>query len=181
MRGRLAARPPSMERAVLTPSAATVSRPIVEELYAEALVLADDVRAAFSAGAVGPELEDIADGGIEGPGREREASIRLALSSEGLKTTTRMMHVLAWLLNQRAFHSGELSEGQVLLSGTLPADCAAEPRALALLEPQLRALIERSVQLHGRIARLDQAWRGGDAASPANSLRERLERSLGDF
>lgn len=66
-----------------------LSRPIIEALYTEALVLADEVRAVFAAGTREPVAGE-------------DAFVRLALSTEGLKTTTRMMHVLAWLLNQRA-------------------------------------------------------------------------------
>ncbi|WP_368737004.1 DUF1465 family protein, partial [Janibacter hoylei] len=67
--------------------------------------------------------------GIREPEIGENSNVRLALSTEGLKTTTRMMHILAWLLNQRAYFSGELSEGQVRRNGTLPPDREADPRA----------------------------------------------------
>lgn len=70
-----------------------LSRQIIEALYTEALILADDVRAVFAAGTREPVAGE-------------DAYMRLALSAEGLKTTTRMMHVLAWLLNQRALFKG---------------------------------------------------------------------------
>ncbi len=147
-----------------------LSRPIVEALYNEALVLADDVRAAF----VGSIEDDRASG------KPRDAMERLALSSEGLKTTTRMMHVLAWLLNQRAFFSGELSERQVRLHGSLPADREAEEAQLALLDPETRALILETEALHRRIARLDTAWRQGfEMASPVRAFQARIGREFG--
>ena len=146
-----------------------LSRPIVEALYSEALMLADDVRAVFALGAREPE-----------PGENMRA--RLALSTEGLKTTTRMMHILAWLLNQRAYFSGELSENQVRRHSALPADRRADPEALAALEPETRALIAETEKLHGRIARLDEAWRGGfEMASPARAIHSRLQRRLDDL
>ncbi|MEM6266755.1 MAG: DUF1465 family protein [Pseudomonadota bacterium] len=147
----------------------SLSRPIIEALYNEALVLADDVRAVFALGAKEPvESED--------------AVVRLALSTEGLKTTTRMMHVLAWLLNQRAFFSGELSEQQVRQHGALPEDRAADPRQLEQLEPETCELIEDTVRLHRRIARLDQAWRQNfEMNSPARAFQGRLERRLSDL
>jgi regulator of CtrA degradation len=92
------------------------------------------------------------------------------------------MHILAWLLNQRAFFSGELSEQQVRLHGTLPADRPADEKALAVLEPATRDLIAESEQLHKRIARLDAAWRSGfEMASPARAIHSRLERRLSDL
>ena len=146
-----------------------LSRPIIEALYTEALVLADDVRAVFASGTGEPEASE-------------ESMVRLALSTEGLKTTTRMMHVLAWLLNQRAFFTGELSENQVRRHGTLPADRPTDPKSLELLEPETCELIAETERLHGRIARLDDAWRSGfEMASPARAIHSRLERRLGDI
>lgn len=146
-----------------------LSRPIIEALYSEALVLADDVRAVFALGTREPETGE-------------DPTLRLALSTEGLKTTTRMMHVLAWLLNQRAFFSGELSETQVRAHGTLPADRRADPRALEVLEPATCDLIAETERLHERIARLDEAWRCGfEMASPARAIHSRLQRRLEDL
>lgn len=146
-----------------------LSRPIIEALYTEALVLADDVRAVFALGTQEPDIG-------------AQTDTRLALSSEGLKTTTRMMHVLAWLLNQRAFFSGELSAQQVRDYGTLPPDREADPRALDLLEPETCELIAETERLHRRIARLDEAWRTGfEMASPVRAFHGRIERRLSDL
>ncbi len=148
-----------------------LSRPIIEALYEEALVLADEIRAVFALGVHEAEGDDLYD-----------ANARLALSTEGLKTTTRIMHVLAWLLNQRAFFSGELSETQVRRHGALPPNRPSDAKALAMLNPGTRELIGESERLHDRVARLDEAWRSGfEAASPAHALTQRIERSLRDF
>lgn len=144
-----------------------LSRPIIEALYTEALVLADEVRAVFAVGTREPVIGE-------------DAFVRLALSTEGLKTTTRMMHVLAWLLNQRALFSGELSESSVRLHGALPPDRGSDPRQLALLEPETRALIAETERLHQRIARLDEAWRQHfEMTSPARAFQERIGREFG--
>ncbi len=144
-----------------------LSRPIVEALYTEALVLADEVRAVFAAG-------------VREPLTEEDAFVRLALSTEGLKTTTRMMHVLAWLLNQRALFSGDLSESQVRLHGALPPDRVADETQLALLEPETRELIADTERLHRRIARLDEAWRQHlEASSPVRAFQDRIGREFG--
>jgi len=145
-----------------------INKPIIEALYCEALVLADEVRAAF----------DLAP-----PRCAEEDMVRIALSCEGLRTTTRMMHVLAWLLNHRAYFAGELSEFQLRRHGVLPPDRAADPEQLAQLEPETRALIGETEALHGRIARLDGAWREKFHVQPVtvHGLRERLGRALGSL
>ncbi len=144
-----------------------LSRPIIEALYTEALVLADEVRAVFTAGTREPLIAE-------------DAFVRLALSTEGLKTTTRMMHVLAWLLNQRALFSGDLSESQVRLHGALPPDRGSDAKQLALLEPETRELIAETERLHQRIARLDEAWRQHfEMASPVRAFQDRIGREFG--
>lgn len=144
-----------------------LSRPIIEALYTEALILADDVRAVLAAGTREPVAGE-------------DAFVRLALSTEGLKTTTRMMHVLAWLLNQRALFSGELSENQMRLHGALPPDRASDAGQLALLEPETRELIADTQRLHQRIARLDEAWRQHfETTSPVRAFQDRIGRELG--
>ena len=151
----------------------SLSRPIIEALYNEALVLADEVRAVFALGVngrVGPSGEDI---------HPSDDQTRLALSSEGLKATTRMMHVLAWLLNQRAFLAGEMTEVQLRKHGNLPPDRAPRAADVGLLELATRELIEDTVQLHSRIARLDSAWREDFMLRPnVHMMRDRLDRSL---
>ena len=149
------------------PTPTDLSKPIIEALYCEALVLADEVRAAF-------DLSPSRGG--------EEDFVRIALSCEGLRTTTRMMHVLAWLLNHRAYFAGELSEFQLRRHGVLPPDRAADPDQLARLEPETRALIRETETMHARIARLDKAWRERFVVELAVlGMRERLGRSLSSF
>ena len=144
-----------------------LSEPIIESLFCEALVLADEVRAAFD---LTPRPYDADDD-----------LVRIALSIEGLRTTTRMMHLLAWLLNHRAYFAGDLSEFQLRRHGTLPPDRPSDPEQLALLEPATRELIAESEAFHRRVARLDEAWRDRFEVRPAAvlRLRERLGRALG--
>jgi len=145
-----------------------INQPIIEVLYCEALVLADDVRQVFDLANLPNEMDEAAD------------LTRLALSVEGLRTTTRVMHVLAWLLNQRAYFSGELSEFQLRRHSTLPADRPAEEANLIRMEKPTRELIRETEQLHARISRLDSAWRDRFEMRPAavHRLQERLGRSL---
>lgn len=144
-----------------------ISEEIVEDLYAEALVLADDVRAVFDLrlGAESTGSDDL---------------LRVALSIEGLRTTTRVMHVLAWLLNQRAFYSGELSETQLRRHGALPQERTSDPDNIAMLEPETQALIRESEELHARVARLDHAWRkrDDDEDAPVRALQGRIAKAF---
>src|SRR6186713_1198033 len=126
---------------------ADLSPTIVEALYYEALSLADEVREAFDlSGRLTAASED-------------EDLARVALSCEALRTTTRMMHGIAWLLNQRAYFAGELSEFQLRRHGRLPpAQPDASPEQLALLGSELLDLTERTRLFYARIGRLDSAW-----------------------
>lgn len=144
---------------------ATINPRIIEGLYCEALVLSDEVRAAF----------DLS--GRMNQASEEEDLARVALSCEALRTTTRMMHAIAWLLNHRAYMKGELSEFQLRRHGRLAADFpGSEPDRLALLEPRIRALIATTEQFYARLVRIDSGWRQRDPHAPSAiaRLRERL-------
>lgn len=146
-----------------------ISRPIIEALYSEALVLADEVRSAF-------DFSNLTAGELG-----RDGDYRLALSVEGLRTTTRIMHVLAWLLNQRAYLSGDMTAQQVRRHGTLPEDRPAEEELTRRLRPSMQAIIAETEYLHGRVARLDEAWREGfdSPALPIHRMHDRLRQEVG--
>ncbi|MFN2099856.1 DUF1465 family protein [Altererythrobacter sp. MF3-039] len=147
-----------------------ISEPIIEALYSEALVMADEVRARF-------DLAPVEDGVVQSD------SEKLAHSVEGLRTTTRMMQILAWLLNQRAYFSGDLSETQLRRHGKLPDDREADAEQVALLEVETQELIRQTEQMHSRIARLDDAWRSGFEVNipTVRQLRGRLEEAVGSL
>lgn len=152
---------PAMQRT------ADLNRKIVEDVYCEALMLADEARSVF-------DLTPVRDDS------DRGDQARLALSVEGLRTTTRIMHVLAWLLNHRAFYAGELSEFQLRRHSKLPPDRPSEPENLKLLEPETHRLVIQSRTMHQRIARLDAQWRERYEMQPAAvlRLRERLDHEI---
>jgi regulator of CtrA degradation len=148
---------------------ADLSPTIVETLYGEALALADEVRAAFD---LSGRLTIVC---------ENEDLARIALSCEALRTTTRMMHAIAWLLNQRAYFAGELSEFQLRRHGRLPPAQPETPREhLDVLGPRLNELIERTRRFYARVERLDHAWRTRFEMEPAaiQRLRERLGQAV---
>lgn len=138
----------------------TIKRQVIEELYEEALILADEARAVF----------DLRERGTVDPN-----NISLALSVEGLKTTTRVMHLLAWLLNQRSFLDGELTQGQLSRCGQLPSDRIADPANMEKLLPETRALIRDTERLHARVARIEtELAEKAEEASPVLQLQGRI-------
>ncbi|MBS0255777.1 MAG: DUF1465 family protein [Proteobacteria bacterium] len=145
---------------------ANINPRIIEGLYCEALVLSDEVRAAFD---LSSRAED--------PGLDEDAA-RIALSCEALRTTTRMMHAIAWLLNHRAYLAGELSEFQLRRHGRLAPDFPmADPERLRLLGHDIRELIAATEQFYARLLRLDRGWRDREPGAPA--ALERLRARLG--
>ena len=142
---------------------------IVEGLYCEALVLSDEVRAAFDL-----------SGRIEQTGSDEDAA-RIALSCEALRTTTRMMHAVAWLLNHRAYFMGELSEFQLRRYGRLPPDFPEADRdRMAMIQPDTRDLIRATEVFYARLLRIDRSWRETPSGSPTalDRLRARLGQAV---
>ena len=141
---------------------------IVEELYCEANVLADEVRTFFAPAA--SEMMPV------------DHPLRRALECEGLKTTTRVMHVLAWLLNQRAFLAGELSDLQWERHTQLPPDRAPCAELMDLLDLPTQSLVAETQRLHARVARLDREYRarrggGGPPGAPwIDTIHQHLDR-----
>ena len=138
-------------------------RRLVDSLHVEAMLLADEARSYFDEiGRAEREALDPLD--------------RVGFSCESLKVTTRLMHVIAWLLTQRAVDAGELRPRDALHpSRRLGEPPVSDPAAVTVLPFRARALIEASADLHRRVARLDLAQEG-DAAndSPVRSMQERL-------
>ena len=146
----------------------TIQEQVVEELYAHALELADEARAVF----------DLRDAALL---TETSDRWRIAMSIEGLRTTTRVMHVLAWLLNQRAYYAGELSKLQLLRDGALGEDRPSDPHNLALFQSGTQALIRASQYLHARVRRLDDEQRRTAAhnADAVHSMHGRIAKAFG--
>lgn len=140
-----------------------LNRRLIDSLYVEAMLLADEARAYFDeAGRVERETLD--------------PLIRVSFSCESLKVTTRLMHVIAWLLTQRAVQVGELRPRDALdPSRRLGVALVTDDALLAILPNRARTLIGSSIDLHRRVARFDLAQ--GDSTpsdSPALSMQRRL-------
>ena len=150
----------------MMPEPSSINPHIVEALYCDALVLSDEVRGAFTLSA-----RDHDTGG------EDADLVRIAMSSEGLRTTTRMMHAIAWLLNLRAYFMGELSETQLRRHSRLSGDLlGSDPEQAAMLEPDVRELIAETQHLYQRLLRLDSGWRRHEPGLPG--AIERLHRTF---
>lgn len=191
---------------------------LVQSLYGDALILADEARSWFDRARSESESIEVGDSGadlasahpprspffpmhtpalalvgdpdsvssnalasdpdsiVHWPGRRDQAS-RIALSCESLRLTTRLMHVIAWLLFQRAITAGEVDASAALLSDNRlgeapPVDHAA---IAALPTPAIR-LIEASERLYARAAQLERALITEQAAPrpPVHGMLERL-------
>ena len=139
---------------------------LVDSLYTEAMLLADEARAYFDE--------------IGRADRDSLAPVdRVSFSCESLKVTTRLMHVIAWLLTHKAIASGEIREEESRLESRRLGDTAAtHPDAIEGMPPGARSIIESSIDLYARVARIDHDMIEGDARSPALGLIRRLERAL---
>ena len=144
-------------------TASRMQRRLIDTLYVDAMILADEARSYFDES--GRLERDVLD-----------PLGRVAFSCESLKVTTRLMHVIAWLLTQRAVDIGELHLSEALdPSRRLGPAPVSEAVAIAAMPRQARVLIASSVELHRRVSRLDQAQAGDIAPiSPARSMLERL-------
>ncbi len=144
-----------------------LAKRLIDGYYLEAMLLADEVRGYFDE--VGREARD-----------ELTPMDRVLFSCESLKVTTRLMHVIAWLLTQRAVEGGELSaEGARDPSRRLGESLETDDDTLARLPADARHFIRASSDLHRRVAQFEA---GLDcqvpAASPARHLHDRLKRAF---
>jgi regulator of CtrA degradation len=141
---------------------------LVASLYTEAMLLADEARSYFDLnGRTDRDSLDPID--------------RVGFSCESLKVTTRLMHVIAWLLTQRAVEAGELSRSQARRPARRLGDAPDSDEVLLAKLPEAAvALIHASRDLYARVKRLDDVGvqTAEPQASPARSLMSRLERSF---
>lgn len=140
---------------------------LIDSLYTEAMLLADEARSYF---------DDI--------GRDERATLepfaRVGFACESLKVTTRIMHIVAWLLTQRAIESGEIPtrEGR-RPDRRLGHAQDTDPAVVEQLPEGARRLINASADLYARVKRIDEGSFEADVPqSPARALMGRLERGL---
>jgi regulator of CtrA degradation len=142
---------------------------LIDSLYTEAMLLADEARSYF-----------------DDAGRDERATLeplaRVGFACESLKVTTRIMHIVAWLLTQRAIEAGELpGRGGVHRPDRRLGNAQdSDPAVVESLPPAAQRLVIASTDLYARVKRLDDGGLEAEAPqSPARALMGRLERGLG--
>ena len=157
----------AMDESDLSGPQARITSRLIDSLYTEAMLLADEARSYF-----------------DDAGRDDRASLdpfaRVGFACESLKVTTRIMHIVAWLLTQRAIESGEIP----LLDGRRPERRLghaqdSDPAVVTQLPQAAQRLINASADLYARIKRIDEGSLEIEVVqSPARALMGRLERGL---
>lgn len=138
---------------------------LVDSLYTEAMLLADEARSYFD----------------EAGRAEREALApfeRVNFSCESLKVTTRLMHVIAWLLTRKAIAAGEIREDPGNDSRRLGYAADSERDTFERLPAPAITLIEASIDLYERIAKIDRDMYEPRELSPALGLIRKIERAF---
>lgn len=140
---------------------------LIESLYTEAMVLADEARTYFDQ-----------DGRDERS--QLDPFVRVGFACESLKVTTRIMHIVAWLLTQRAVESGEIAPGGARRPERRLGHAGESDAAVVVqLPPAAQRLVQASTELYARVKRLDEDSAGDQpVSSPARALMGRLERDL---
>ena len=150
-----------------SPDSARITPRLIDSLYTEAMVLADEARAYF-----------------DEEGRDERQQLdpfaRVGFACESLKVTTRIMHIVAWLLTQKAVETGEIRSAD----GGRPERRLghandSDPLVVDQLPDSARRLITSSVDLYARVKRLDEGQVAVEPVqSPARALMGRLERDF---
>jgi regulator of CtrA degradation len=138
---------------------------LLDSLYTEAMVLADEARSYFDrdqmAGNLSPEIS-------------------VAFSCESLKVTTRLMHSIAWLLNQKAIRAGELSQFDADSDGRdLGYAPASDSFQVGRFPGDAQSLIAASEDLYFRLQRFSSKMRDQSViTSEPLMMMERIRASF---
>ena len=140
---------------------------LIDSLYTEAMLLADEARSYF-------------DDAGRGERSNLEPFARVGFACESLKVTTRIMHIVAWLLTQRAIESGEIPNREGRRPDRRLGHAQESDQAVvSQLPPAAQKLINSSADLYARVQRLDEgSFEAEVPQSPARALMGRLERGL---
>lgn len=138
---------------------------LLESLYTEAMILADEARSYFDRDQMTVNLSP---------------EISVAFSCESLKVTTRLMHSIAWLLNQKALLAGEISQYDSLTDARdLGYSPASDSFQVERFPEEARTLITASEDLYFRLQRLSQKMRSAEMPVPEPlAMIERLRASF---
>jgi len=139
---------------------------LIDSLYVEAMLLADEARAYFDSSGRDDRLA-------------LDPRLRIGFACESLKVTTRLMQIVAWLMTRRAIAAGELARAQGASGERRLGDAPeSDDDILPRLPEAALALIRSSQDLYDRVRRIDDGAAPESQPSPARSLMSRLQRSL---
>jgi regulator of CtrA degradation len=138
---------------------------LLDSLYTEAMLLADEARSYFDRDQLSGNLSP---------------EISVAFSCESLKVTTRLMHSIAWLLNQKALRAGELSQfdadSDARDLGYAPA---SDGYQVERFPQEAQSLIALSEDLYFRLQRFNSRMRDQKVAMPEPlAMMERIRASF---
>ena len=146
---------------------ARITPRLIDSLYTEAMILADEARAYF-----------------DESGRDDRQSLepfaRVGFACESLKVTTRIMHIVAWLLTQKAVETGEIRSADGRRPERRLGHANESDEAVVEQLPEAaQRMINASIDLYQRVKRLDEGQLVDEPAqSPARALMGRLERDF---
>lgn len=152
----------------MSKSEALMTPKLLDALYTEAMVLADEARSYFESGRFHDEVMN------------GDSALSVAFSCESLKVTTRLMHCIAWLLNQKALHGGELSDGEAWNHDRQLGYAAASDRPMVKRFPEeARHIVTGSEELFERLQRLSaRLERRHDDESAVHDMLQRIQNSF---
>lgn len=140
-----------------------LSKRAVETLYVEALLLADEARLTMQ----------IADADR----RDMSPVLRTMLSVEQLRISTRLMHIVAWLMSRRALADGEISQKEAdhpsRALGEMPA---SDPSVIDQMPDDVQIMIHASIELAARAEALESSGNSVQRLGPARDLQRRLTK-----
>src|SRR5215218_5779268 len=125
----------AMDDSINPQAEARITSRLIDTLYTEAMLLADEARSYFDDAGRDDRLT-------------LEPFMRVSFACESLKVTTRIMHIVAWLLTQRAIETGEIpgNEGR-RPERRLGHAQESDAETVANLPPSAQRLIESSSEL----------------------------------
>src|SRR4051794_14743572 len=134
----------AMDESDLPQPQVRITSRLVDSLYTEAMLLADEARAYF---------DDV--------GRDERSTLhpfaRVGFACESLKVTTRIMHIVAWLLTQRAIESGEIPMRDGRRAERRLGHAQDSDEAVVVQLPEsAQKLINASADLYARVKRIDE-------------------------
>jgi regulator of CtrA degradation len=148
-------------------SEALITPKLLDSLYTESMVLADEARSYFESGRFDEESAS-------------DTTLSVSFSCESLKVTTRLMHCIAWLLNQKALYAGEMSAGEVWQHDRSLGYAAASDTDMVVQFPiEARQIVMASEELFMRLQRLSaRLEQQEEARSAVHDMFDRLQSSF---